>query len=77
MTRRCAIWYGKGKSWVRYDIDGKKVEMPSELSNIGRSQVEYVEFNGWKNLEDRSSIIQKFIESETGVKIIHLYWRKG
>jgi len=63
----------KIKIGARYDMHGKKVEMPFELSKIEEAQVEYVEFNGWKSLEAKEfEQFTKFIESETGVKISYI-----
>jgi len=63
----------KVKVGVRYKIDGKVVEMPTEISTLNNVEVEYVEFNGWKSLEDREfRKFVEFIESETGKKITYI-----
>lgn len=63
----------KIKIGVRYDMHGKRIEMPFELSKTEEAQVEYMEFNGWKSLEDKEfEQFTKFIESETGVKISYI-----
>ncbi|WP_448375869.1 adenylosuccinate synthase [Fervidobacterium sp.] len=63
----------KVKIGVRYKINGKTVEMPNEISVLEDVEVEYIEFNGWKNLEDNNfQKFVEFIESETGRKITYL-----
>jgi len=60
----------KVKIGVRYKINGKVVEMPTEISSLNDVEVEYVEFKGWKSLEDTEfRKFVEFIESETGKKI--------
>ncbi|HCI28814.1 MAG TPA: adenylosuccinate synthase [Fervidobacterium sp.] len=63
----------KIKVGVRYAINGKKIEMPYNLSKIDKAQVEYAEFKGWNSLEDKEfQKFVEFIESETGVKITYI-----
>jgi len=52
---------------------GKVIDMPYDLGLISNVHVEYVEFDGWKSLDDKNfEKFVKFIESETGKKITYI-----
>jgi len=52
---------------------GKVIDMPYDLDLISNVHVEYVEFDGWKSLDDKNfEKFVKFIESETGKKITYI-----
>ncbi|MGC9771072.1 adenylosuccinate synthase [Fervidobacterium islandicum] len=66
----------KIKIGIRYKIGGdtgKTLEMPYELNMLNKVHVEYLEFPGWKSLDDKSfEKFVNFIESETGRKITYV-----
>lgn len=63
----------KIKVGVRYNIDGKIIEVPYDVSSLSNVEVEYVEFNGWNDLNDSNfEKFCKFIQEETGVKISYI-----
>ncbi|WP_372590539.1 adenylosuccinate synthase [Fervidobacterium pennivorans subsp. carthaginiensis] len=65
----------KVKVAVRYKTSehGKVTDMPYDLSLISNVHVEYVEFDGWKSLDDKNfEKFVKFIESETGKRITYI-----
>ncbi|ANE41498.1 adenylosuccinate synthetase [Fervidobacterium ngatamarikiense] len=52
---------------------GKVIDMPYDLDLISNVHAEYVEFDGWKSLDDKNfEKFVKFIESETGKKITYI-----
>jgi adenylosuccinate synthase len=52
---------------------GKVIDMPYDLGLISNVHVEYVEFDGWKSLDDKNfEKFVNFIESETGKKITYI-----
>ncbi|MEJ5257487.1 MAG: adenylosuccinate synthase [Fervidobacterium sp.] len=58
---------------VRYAIDGKKIDIPTDLEMLSKTDVEYVEFQGWKDLNDRNfAKFVEFLERETGRKITYI-----
>lgn len=63
----------KVKVGIRYLSNGRKFEIPNDISMIDKVTVEYIEFNGWKNLEDDNfAKFVDFIERETGLKIAYI-----
>ncbi|WP_448384994.1 adenylosuccinate synthase [Fervidobacterium sp.] len=65
----------KVKVAVKYKTSehGKVIDMPYDLGLISNVHVEYVEFDGWKSLNDKNfEKFVKFIESETGKKITYI-----
>jgi len=65
----------KVKVAVKYKTSehGKVIDMPYDLGLISNVHVEYVEFDGWKSLDDKNfEKFVKFIESETGKKITYI-----
>lgn len=58
---------------VRYNFNGKKIDVPLEISNLESVDAEYETFQGWNELTDKN--FQKFlnfIEKETGIKITYI-----
>ncbi len=63
----------KVKVGIRYLSNFKKFEMPNDISMIDKVTVEYIEFDGWKDLEDDNfAKFVDFIEKETGLKIAYI-----
>lgn len=63
----------KVKVGVRYKINGKDIEIPNDVSSLSNVEVEYVEFDGWKDLNDTNfEKFRKFIQEETGIKISYI-----
>ncbi len=63
----------KVKVGVRYKINGKDIEIPNDVSSLSNVEVEYVEFDGWKDLNDTNfEKFCKFIQEETGIKISYI-----
>ncbi|MCX7654588.1 MAG: adenylosuccinate synthase [Fervidobacterium sp.] len=58
---------------VSYKINGKHLEIPKDVSSLKDVEVQYLKFEGWKNLEDPNfERFKDFIEAETGVKISYV-----
>ncbi|MGC8954936.1 MAG: adenylosuccinate synthase [Fervidobacterium sp.] len=63
----------KVKVGVRYVLEGKKIDMPFDLSYLDKVEVEYAELNGWKSLEDDNFLkFLDFIEAEMGLKVTYI-----
>ncbi|MGQ9855935.1 MAG: adenylosuccinate synthase [Fervidobacterium sp.] len=58
---------------VRYTLCGKKIELPTNLEMLSKVEVEFIEFEGWKDLNDVNfKKFVEFLEKETGRKITYI-----